>query len=71
MSSDRLQTEYLFAQGTKLKNADVVESTRHVTTLSDQVPVTIYFADTALFCFRKKVSNGSYFSRVHVSRGPR
>ena len=41
ISRGRLQMQDLFLRGTKLKCADVVESTRHVTTLSNQVPETI------------------------------
>ena len=41
MSRDRLQTQDLFLRRTKSKCANVIESKRYVTTLSNQFPENI------------------------------
>ena len=61
MLRDRLQTQDLFLRGTKSKCAYVVESTRHVTALSIQVPKTIQFTNALLRLFREQVSHEYYF----------
>ena len=48
MSRDWLLMQDSFLRGTKSKCADVVESTRHVTTLSNHIPETIQFTDIPL-----------------------
>ena len=61
MLRDRLQTQDLFLRGTDSKCAYVVEKTRPVTTLSNEVLKTIQFTDVPLLLFREKMSHGSYF----------
>ena len=72
MLRDRLQTHDFVLCGTKSECEDVVENTRHMTTLSNPAPKTIQFTDAPQLLFQEQGSHGSYFSRnFFASRGPR